>query len=108
MPTPVTFANFLFSGWGSPSSITGVSGTQRRCLIAILAGPRASVDPTFTFIYPDGTYPLAPGILARFFSGTGAAADLIYQPGCSNTVFTYMDIPQAGSTYVFCIDTLGM
>ncbi len=108
MPTPVTAANFLLdASWGAGASL-GVTGTQRRCQLTITAGAAPSLNAFFTFTYPDGPYPLEPGILARIVGGTGQFADITYQPGTATTVFTYTDIPVAGQTYIFDLDTLGI
>ena len=108
MPTPVTLANFsVDAGWGA-GAVATVVGTQQRCQLTINSGTAPTISPTFTFTYPDGAYPLEPGILARMVAGTGQFADLTYQPGTTSTQFTFMDLPEASKSYVFNIDTAGI
>jgi len=108
MPTPVGPANFsLGAGWGT-GAIFSVFGTQRRCQITIVASISPSINPTLTFVYPDGPYPLEPGILAKMVGGTGQFADVTYQPGIANTVFTYNELPSVGQNYIFDLDVLGI
>lgn len=110
MPTPVTVANiFIDASWqGGGGGALVVTGTQRRCQITITAGVAPSINPFFRFTYPDGPYPLEPGILAKMVGGTGQFADVTYQPGIASTEFTYNELPVAGQTYIFDIDTLGI
>lgn len=109
MPTPVIAANFAINpAWGIGAAISAVSGTQRRCLVTVTAGSGPTINPTLTFTYPDGAYPLEPGILAKLVGGTGVFSDLSYVPGMASTVFTYTDLPSFAATYIFSLDTLGI
>lgn len=109
MPTPVTAGNFAINAaWGAGAAISSVIGTQQRCQLTVTAGAGPSISPSLTFTYPDGPYPLEPGILAKLVGGTGVLAPIVYVPGMSSTAFVYASLPVAGKTYAFVIDTVGI
>jgi hypothetical protein len=105
--TPLTAANFQFTGWGTGATISSVTGTDTAFSITMTAGTTPTINPTVTLTFIDGPWTNIYSVNAQTDNGSGNQTYIQEDHTLTSVTLTYLNLPQATKTYRITATVIG-